>query len=140
MNLNELGGVSFHVIPVSFTPPYDHQMFHCDNFRYLNDSSFSEKHKHNRIATKFKPTNILNSIISVQYLKMTRIHWEKEDRIELEKSFALNPHPDSAKKQMIADKLRVEIEKIDNFFKNKRQKLRRSGIAIKRVFHEESPA
>ena len=71
---------------------------------------------------------------------MTRIHWEKEDRIELEKSFALNPHPDSAKKQMIADKLRVKIEKIDNFFKNKRQKLRRSGIAIKRVFHEESPA
>ena len=36
--------------------------------------------------------------------------------------------------------LRVEIEKIVDFFKNKRQKLRRSGIAIKRVFHEESPA
>ena len=70
---------------------------------------------------------------------MTRIHWEKEDRVELEKLFAENPHPDSAEKQLIADKLRVPIEKIVNFFKNKRQKLRRSGIAIKRVVHEESP-
>ena len=70
---------------------------------------------------------------------MTRIHWEKQDRIELEKSFAENPHPDPTEKQLIADKLRVPIEKIDNFFKNKRQKLRRSGIAIKRVFHEDSP-
>ena len=43
---------------------------------------------------------------------MTRIHWEKEDRIELEKSFALNPHPDSVKKQMIADKLRVKSRKL----------------------------
>ena len=71
---------------------------------------------------------------------MARIHWEKEDRIELEKSFAANPHPDSNEKQLIADKLRVPIEKINNFFKNKRQKLRRSGIAIKRVFHDDSPA
>ena len=71
---------------------------------------------------------------------MTRIHWEKEDRIELENSFAENPHPDSAEKQLIADKLRVPIEKIDNFFKNKRQKLRRSGVSIKRVFHEDPPA
>ena len=71
---------------------------------------------------------------------MTRIHWEKEDRIELENSFAANPHPDSAEKQLIADKLRVPIEKIDNFFKNKRQKLRRSGVSIKRVFHEDPPA
>ena len=70
---------------------------------------------------------------------MTRIHWEKEDRIQLEKSFAANPHPDYAEKQMIADKLRVPIAKIDNFFKNKRQKLRRSGVAIKRVFEENSP-
>ena len=69
---------------------------------------------------------------------MARIHWEKEDRIELEKSFAANPHPDNAEKQMIADKLRVPIAKIDNFFKNKRQKLRRSGISIKRVFQENS--
>ena len=69
---------------------------------------------------------------------MTRIHWEKEDRVELEKLFAENLHPDSAEKQLIADKLRVPIEKIVNFFKNKRQKLRRSGIAIKRVVHDES--
>ena len=43
---------------------------------------------------------------------MVRIHWEKEDRIELEKSFSANPHPDYAEKQMIADKLRVPIAKI----------------------------
>ena len=71
---------------------------------------------------------------------MARIHWEKEDRIELEKSFAANPHPNSIEKQLIADQLRVPIEKINNFFKNKRQKLRRSGIAIKRVFHDDSLA
>ena len=71
---------------------------------------------------------------------MTRIHWEKEDRFELEKTFAENPHPNFAEKQLIADKLKVPIEKINNFFKNKRQKLRRSGIAIKRVFREDSPA
>ena len=71
---------------------------------------------------------------------MARIHWEKEDRIELEKSFAANPHPNSTEKQLIADKLRVPIEKINNFFKNQRQKLRRSGIAIKRVFHDDSLA
>ena len=71
---------------------------------------------------------------------MTRIHWEKEDRFELEKTFAANPHPNFAEKQLIADKLKVPIEKINNFFKNKRQKLRRSGIAIKRVFREDSPA
>ena len=70
---------------------------------------------------------------------MTRIHWEKEDRIELEKSFANNPHPDAVEKQMLADKLRVPFDKIHNFFKNKRQKLRRSGASIKRVFHEDSP-
>ena len=71
---------------------------------------------------------------------MTRIHWEKEDKLELEKTFADNPNPNFAEKQLIADKLKVPIEKINNFFKNKRQKLRRSGIAIKRVFREDSPA
>ena len=71
---------------------------------------------------------------------MTRIHWEKEDRFELEKTFAENPHPNFAEKQMIADKLKVPIEKINNFFKNKLQKLRRSGIAIKQVLREDSSA
>ena len=71
---------------------------------------------------------------------MTRIHWEKEDRLELEKSFAKNPHPDAAEKQRIADKLQVPFEKIHNFFKNKRQKLRRSGVPIKRVIFEDSTA
>ena len=42
INLNELGGVSFR-IPVSFTPPYDHQMVHCDKFRYLKKLKFLGK-------------------------------------------------------------------------------------------------
>ena len=71
---------------------------------------------------------------------MTRIHWEKEDRLELEKSFAKNPHPDAAEKERIAEKLQVPLEKVHNFFKNKRQKLRRSGVPIKRVIYEDSTA
>ena len=71
---------------------------------------------------------------------MTRIHWEKEDRLELDKSFAKNPHPDAAEKERIAEKLQVPLEKVHNFFKNKRQKLRRSGVPIKRVIYEDSTA
>ena len=68
---------------------------------------------------------------------MKRIFWEKEEKLELEKSFSQNPHPDMATKQLLADKFRVTVEKITNFFKNKRQKMRRSGHPIKRVFREE---
>ena len=68
---------------------------------------------------------------------MTRIHWEKEEKNELENYFAKNPHPGSTEKQMIASKLEVSIVKVNNFFKNKRQRLRRSGVAIKRVFHKD---
>ena len=68
---------------------------------------------------------------------MTRIHWEKEEKDELENYFAKNPHPGPTEKQVIASKLEVSIVKVNNFFKNKRQRLRRSGVAIKRVFHED---
>ena len=68
---------------------------------------------------------------------MPRIFWEKEEKLELEKSFSQNPHPDMATKQLLADTFRVTVEKITNFFKNKRQKMRRSGHPIKRVFREE---
>ena len=68
---------------------------------------------------------------------MKRIFWEKDEKIELEKSFSQNPHPDMATRQLLADKFRVTVEKITNFFKNKRQKLRRDGHPIKRVFRQE---
>ena len=68
--------------------------------------------------------------------KMKRIFWEKEEKIELDKSFSKNPHPDMATKELLADKFRVNVQKITNYFKNKRQKLRKDGKTIQRVFRD----
>ena len=68
--------------------------------------------------------------------KMKRIFWEKEEKMELDKSFAKNPHPDMATKELLADKFRVNVQKITNYFKNKRQKLRKDGKTIQRVFRD----
>ena len=68
--------------------------------------------------------------------KMKRIFWEKEEKNELDKSFSKNPHPDMATKELLADKFRVNVQKITNYFKNKRQKLRKDGKTIQRVFRD----
>ena len=68
---------------------------------------------------------------------MKKIFWEKEEKIELDKSFSQNPHPNMATKEFLADKFRVNVQKITNYFKNKRQKLRKNGQSIKRVFRDQ---
>ena len=92
----------------------------------------------NRIKSIQKNIEKLKVGSIFRFFNMSRIHWEKEDRVELEKSFAENPHPDAIERQLLADKLRVPVEKIQNFFKNQRVRLRRSGVSIKRVFPEDS--
>ena len=67
-------------------------------------------------------------------IKMSRIHWKKNDKLELDKAFEENPHPDLQAREKLADKFRVTVNKVTNFFKNKRQNLRRNGKSIKRVF------
>ena len=84
-----------------------------------------------------KRVSTLNFQVRKIYLgKMKRIFWEKEEKIELDKSFSKNPHPDMATKELLADKFRVNVQKITNYFKNKRQKLRKDGKSIKRVFRD----
>ena len=140
MNLNDFGWILFCVIPVKFIAILQPPGGSFRPIQIFKRPIFLKKHNTTKYNQQLNHKLFKSSLFNIQYHEMTRIHWEKEDKFELEKSFAQNPHPDSAEKQLIADKLRVPIEKIDNFFKNKRQKLRRSGIAVKRVFYNDSPA
>ena len=100
---------------------------------YLNDVYLT---KSESFTIHYK-NNFQNPVEKNFFDEMKRIFWEKEEKIELDKSFSQNPHPDMATKELLAEKFRVNVEKITNFFKNKRQKLRKNGQSIKQVFRDE---